>query len=76
MVSELLVLDLSGNYHDIGYEYGKAQGDAISRWLEQNQYDLFLKKVGKEQMLRHAKKHVPFIEEYSPELSEMILGIA
>ena len=27
-------------------------------------------------MLRHAKKHVPFIEEYSPELFEMIQGIA
>ena len=76
MVSDLLVLDLSGSYHDIGYEYGKARTDAIARWLKNYQYDLFLEKVGKEQMLRHAKKHIPFIEEYSPELAEMIQGIA
>lgn len=76
MANDLLVLGLSGSYHDIGYEYGKARGNAIARWLKQFQYELFLKKVGKDQMIRHAKKHVPFIEEYSPELIEMILGIA
>jgi len=76
MVSDLQVLELSGSYYDMGFEYGKARHTEITRWLKQHQYDLFEKKIGKEKMLRHAKKHVPFIEEYSPELTEMIKGIA
>jgi isopenicillin-N N-acyltransferase-like protein len=77
MVTDLLILECSGSYYDIGYRYGEARADAIARFLKQIIYDLYVKEnLSKEAIQLHARKHIPYIEEYSPELHEMIKGIS
>ncbi|MEM1515454.1 MAG: C45 family peptidase, partial [Candidatus Bathyarchaeia archaeon] len=68
-------LELSGSMNEIGYKLGVKCKSSIDRFLEWF-YEEFQGKITKEQALRHAKKHIPFIEEYCPITAEEMRGIA
>jgi len=76
--SQLDLLRLEGSPRDIGYSHGKQGGERIRSFLE------IIVKHGiesipdftREKALSHAKRYVPFIEDYAPDLAEEIRGIA
>lgn len=79
MTKSLLdLLKLEGSPRDIGYSHGKQGGERIRSFLE------IIVKHGiesipdftREKALSHAKRYVPFIEDYAPDLAEEIRGIA
>ncbi|MEM2703496.1 MAG: C45 family peptidase [Candidatus Bathyarchaeia archaeon] len=72
----LLNMELSGSPYERGYKYGVACKDRIASLLEVDFYKEFDGKLPKEQMIKHARKYIPFIEDYSPEITEELKGIA
>jgi len=74
---DLRVVELSGSEREIGYQHGLLFKQPVARMLREQFYDPY-KKVGvsDEQLVNFAKKHMPYIEEYSPESMEKIRGIA
>ena len=70
------VLKISGDPFERGKEYGKIKQNDISHLVEYL-YDLFNKsKASREEALKYVQKHIPYIEEYSPEIKEELKGIA
>lgn len=72
----LLALKLSGSAYERGYKYGAECKTLIARMIEEEFYKEFEGKLTKDQMLKHAKKYIPFIEDYSPEIAEELKGMA
>jgi isopenicillin-N N-acyltransferase-like protein len=72
----LLVLELSGSSYERGYEYGARCRSRIARMIEEEFYKEFSGRLSREQLIKYAKKYVPFIEDYSPELAEELRGVA
>jgi len=72
----LLTMELSGGAYEIGYKYGKEFSSLIARMIEEAFFKEFEGKLSKDQLIRHAKKYAPFIEDYSPEIAEELRGIA
>jgi isopenicillin-N N-acyltransferase-like protein len=69
-------MELSGEPYDRGHRYGEACGNLIARMLEQQFLEEYSGRLTKDQMLRHASKYCPFIQEYSPEVAEELRGVA
>lgn len=71
------VVSCSGSPIDRGSQYGKDSKDLINR-LVQSHYSFYARNfhMDKDQVLREAKKYIPFIENYSPEIAEEIRGTA
>ncbi len=71
------VVACSGSPIDRGNEYGKRFKDLINR-LVQSHFSFYSRNfhLDKDQVLKEAKKYIPFIENYSPEISEEIKGTA
>jgi isopenicillin-N N-acyltransferase-like protein len=75
--SPFRVLKLSGRGHDRGFSYGQDCRDLIQRLVASHYsfYDRYCD-VQKAQLLREARKFVPHIEDYSPEIAEEMRGTA
>jgi isopenicillin-N N-acyltransferase-like protein len=71
------VVTCSGSPTDRGNEYGRKLKDLINR-LVQSHYSFYARNfhMDKDQVLREAKKYIPFIENYSTEIAEEIQGTA
>jgi len=71
------IIEISGGAHDRGFQYGSQAKNLIER-LVNSHYSYYEKYLGcsKDQVLRDAMKHKPFIEDFSPEIAEEIQGIA
>jgi len=71
------VVEISGGAHERGYQYGSKCKDVIKRLVNAH-YSLFEHhfKLSKDQLLREARKYIPFIEDYSPEIADEIRGTA
>jgi len=67
----------SGSPSDRGNQYGNACKDLITR-LVQAHFSYYAKNfhMDKDQVLKEARKYVPFIDEYSPDIMEEIRGTA
>ena len=68
----LPLVKYSGTHEEIGLTYGKDQQESIHHYIN-FLYDLFDQGgTSREESLQHARKYIPYIENYSPELaSEM-----
>jgi isopenicillin-N N-acyltransferase-like protein len=73
----LEVLELSGSPHQRGKKYGEACKTMIEEQIT-HLYSSFREKRRwlKEKVLGEARKYVPFIEEYSPEIADEMKGMA
>jgi isopenicillin-N N-acyltransferase-like protein len=71
----LQVLELSGSANDIGYNFGTKYKDSIKLFLDWF-YEQFQGKMDVVQALRHASKYIPYIEDYSPTISDEMHGMA
>lgn len=71
----LQVLELSGSPDQIGYKFGVQCKDSIDRFLDWF-YKQLQDRITEEQALRHASKHIPYIEDYSPTIAVEMKGIA
>jgi len=71
------VVKLSGGAHERGLAYGNSCKDLIERLVESHYsfYDHFCN-VKKSELLKEARKYIPPIEEYSPEIAEEIKATA
>ncbi len=68
------ILEISGDAFECGLQHGAHLKDGVHHTAE---YILSLVKgMSKEAALRHAHKHLPFLDEYSPEVSAEMRGIA
>jgi len=72
----LSTLELSGGAFERGQVYGARFKPLIARNVEELWYKGFEGKVSKDQLIRHAKRYAPFIEDYSAEIAEELRGIA
>ncbi|MCJ7489899.1 MAG: hypothetical protein MUO87_07135, partial [Thermoplasmata archaeon] len=70
----LFTMELSGEPYDRGYKYGEACKNLIARMIEEQFYQEFSGRLTKDQMLKHARKYEPFIQNYSPEIAEELKG--
>ena len=73
---ELFTMDLTGGPHDRGFIYGEACKDLIARMIDEQFYQEFSGRLTRDQLLKHARKYVPFIESYSPETADELKGMA
>lgn len=72
----LFTMELSGGPRERGFRYGEACRRLVGRMVDEAFYEEFGMRASKEQMLKHARKYAPFIEDYSPEIGEELKGIA
>jgi len=72
--------EVSGDPYERGHSYGETYRQNISRFLEEQYYDLYTlgktREASKEDMLKFAKRYAPYIEGYSPEIFEEMRGLA
>jgi len=75
--SELKVVETKGNAYERGFHYGEKTRALVDRFLSQL-YASYNELYGmsKDQLLIEARKYIPFIESYSPEVMNEIKGIA
>jgi len=75
--SELKVVETRGNAYERGFHYGEKTRALVDRFLSQL-YASYNELYGmsKDQLLIEARKYIPFIESYSPEVMNEIKGIA
>ena len=73
---DLLTMELRGDPRDRGHQYGEACSGLIGRLLDEQFYQEFEGRFTKDQLLRHARKYEPFIQDYSPEIADELKGIA
>lgn len=72
---EIRVVECSGNYYEIGKEYGEACKENILNSLEisigglRQTYN-----ASREQIVENARKFLPMVEDFAPELIEMLKG--
>lgn len=71
------VVETSGGAHDRGYQYG-AKCKRVIKSLVDSHFSFYRRNYGlsKDLILRDATKYTPYIEDYSPEITEEIKGIA
>lgn len=72
----LFTMDLHGSPHDRGYAYGEACRARIARMIEVQFLEEFQGRLTKDELLKHARKYEPFIEDCSPEIAEELRAIA
>ena len=72
---KLRVIEVSGSAYDRGYKHGEECRESIKKFVKEF-YEGFEGRLTKDQIQRHVRKHIPFIEEYSSEVAEEIKGIA
>jgi isopenicillin-N N-acyltransferase-like protein len=68
---------VSGTPYDRGHDYGASCKDLIQRLV--NAHYLYYNNrfsIQKKHLLNTVKKHIPFIEDYSPEIAEELRGIS
>ena len=74
---EFRVIECKGTPHEIGWQYGEGCRDSILKSLEINfgiptsGYN-----ISQEQLINSAKKYLPLVKSFDPELIEMIEGQA
>lgn len=76
--TQLRLLKLGGSPYEIGYHYGKEGREEIRQFLEIIvKHGMEVKPdLSREKALGQAELYIPFVEAYSPHLSEEIKGIA
>ena len=72
----LFTMELSGGPYERGFQYGEACKKLIARMIDEQFYQELAGKRTKDQLLRHARKYEPFIQEYSPEIADELKGMA
>lgn len=72
----LFIMELSGESYDRGHKYGEVCKNLIARMVEEQFYQEFSGRLTKDEMLKRARKYVPFIQSYSPEIADELKGIA
>jgi isopenicillin-N N-acyltransferase-like protein len=71
------VLELSGNSFEIGYQYGSKCRSIINKLIKRHyEYYNDYVNISKERLISRIKEYIPYIEEYSTEIMEEILGIS
>ncbi len=70
------LLELSGEPYARGREYGLKCRDSINHLVEYYYSLLKKEKVSRKDARKHARKNLPYIEEYSPEIAWEMKGIA
>jgi len=75
----LPVTEISGKAFDRGYQYGTKFKQVITDFTEAFLYGtdpIGFSNLSRDQAVRYAKKYVPYIEDYSPDLAEQVRGVA
>lgn len=82
MKNTIPFLEISGLPYELGFTHGKTYKENIAQVVENNFKQLEIRaianslSVAKKDSLTLSKKHLPYAEEYSPQLIEEIHGIA
>ncbi|ACB86202.1 peptidase C45 acyl-coenzyme A:6-aminopenicillanic acid acyl-transferase [Natranaerobius thermophilus JW/NM-WN-LF] len=72
----LSIYKYTGSHEEIGYAYGKAESEAIHHYIN-FLYEIFEKGgTTREVSLQHARKYIPYIENYSPSIAMEMKSIA
>jgi isopenicillin-N N-acyltransferase like protein len=74
---EIPVISISGSPYNLGFQHGKKAKEAIKKnvifYLDHWKY---FAGVSKEQIFQDAKKYIPYIQMFDPELIEELKGLA
>ncbi len=73
---EFEVIELTGTPYDRGVKLGSKKSDEISSLVNFLFAKLADNNIQKKPALKHIKKHIPVIEDYSPEIADELKGIA
>ena len=74
---EFTVVECSGTSYEIGKQYGAACRDSLVSSIDSLFRDIgMFRKAGKEDIIATAKKYLPLVESFDPELIEMLKGQA
>jgi isopenicillin-N N-acyltransferase-like protein len=74
---EFKVIECSGTPYEIGKQYGTACRDSIRKSIEGLVGGMgFMQRVGKEEVLATAKKYLPLVESFDPDMIQMLKGQA
>ena len=74
---EFRVIECSGTFYEIGKQYGIACHDSLTSSINTLFRDISMfQKVSKEDIIATAKKYLPLVESFDPELIEMLKGQA
>jgi isopenicillin-N N-acyltransferase-like protein len=74
---EFKVVECSGTFYEIGKQYGTACSDSLVGSVESLFRDIgMFQKASKEDIIANAKKYLPLVESFDPELIEMLKGQA
>ncbi|UCE80620.1 MAG: hypothetical protein JSV94_05555 [Methanobacteriota archaeon] len=76
MGKSLFTMELNGEPYDRGYKYGESCKNLIARMIEEQFFQEFSGKLTRDQLVRHARKYEPFIQDYSPEIADELKGMA
>jgi isopenicillin-N N-acyltransferase-like protein len=74
---EFKVVECSGTFHEIGKQYGTACRDSLVGSIESLFRDIgMFQKASKGDIIANARKYLPLVESFDPELIEMLKGQA
>ena len=74
---EFKIIECSGTPYEIGKQYGTACRDSIRKSIQGLIGGMgFMQRVGKEEILAAAKKYLPLVERFDPDMIEMLKGQA
>jgi isopenicillin-N N-acyltransferase-like protein len=74
---EFKVIECSGSFYEIGKKYGIACRDSLVGSINSLFRNIgMFQKAGKEDIIANAKKYLPLVERFDPELVEMLKGQA
>ncbi len=74
---EYRVIECSGSFHEIGRQYGESCRQSLVASIESlfSSINMF-QKAGREEVIANAKKYLPLVESFDPDLVEMLKGQA
>src|SRR4030042_5903695 len=74
---EFKIIECSGSFYEIGKQYGIACRDNLVSSINSVFRDIgMFQKASKEDIIVTAKKYLPLVERFDPELLEMLKGQA
>jgi len=74
--STLKIVDAKGSHYEIGYQLGTKCKDMAISMMEQTRESWKASNISLEKALSHAKKYLPYAEDFSPQFLEEIRGYA
>ncbi len=74
---EFRVIECSGSFYEIGRQYGESCRASLVGSIESLFKDIgMFQKAGKEDIIANARKYLPLVESFDPELIDMLKGQA